>query len=113
MDHSKKINEENYYKVLNILHTQPNITQRKISRLAGISLGSVNYCLKSLVAKGFVKLDNFKKSDNKISYMYILTPQGILKKVELTSKFLKRKMQEYQELEKEIEQLTQSMNQII
>ena len=70
-----------------------------------MSLGKVNYCLRALMAKGFVKVENYRKSSNKLAYFYVLTPSGINAKAELTRSFLARKMREYEELRAEIEQL--------
>ena len=93
------------YKVLKILEEQPNASQREISELLGVSLGSVNYCIQALIKKGFVKVDNFTKSTSKKSYIYMLTPSGFLEKAELTAEFLRIKKTEYKILKKEIEQL--------
>jgi EPS-associated MarR family transcriptional regulator len=76
-----------------------------------VSLGGVNYCLNALVAKGSVKIQNFKNNKNKWVYAYLLTPQGIAEKTFLTGVFLKRKMQEYQKLKEEIEVLSNEMGQ--
>jgi EPS-associated MarR family transcriptional regulator len=87
------------------LEAQPNVSQRSLASEVGVSLGSVNYCLKALVEKGLVKAENFRKSANKIGYAYLLTPQGIQEKSKLTASFLKRKQAEYRLLEKEINHL--------
>ena len=81
------------------------MSQRDLAVHVGISLGSMNYCLKALMDKGFVKLENFQNSKHKFKYVYILTPVGITQKVALTSRFLKRKMEEYEALKAEIEGL--------
>lgn len=99
------LSDEYRYKILRLLEADPHLSQRDISRQLGISLGRVNYCLQALIEKGLVKVNNFKNSDNKQSYMYILTPNGIAEKARVTMDFLKRKMAEYEALEKEIEQL--------
>lgn len=88
--------------ILSHLEVQPNISQRSLASEVGVSLGSVNYCLKALVEKGLVKAENFRKSSNKIGYAYLLTPRGIQEKSKLTASFLKRKQAEYRLLEKEI-----------
>jgi EPS-associated MarR family transcriptional regulator len=94
-----------HFKVLRILHDNPDLTQRELANQLGMSVGGLNYCLKALIDKGFVKMDNFQKSKNKFKYVYLLTPQGIAEKVALTSRFLQRKMQEYEALKAEIEAL--------
>ena len=93
---------ENNYKVLKQIQNNPNTSQRKLAKEVGFSLGKLNYCLKALQQKGLIKIDNFKKNPNKISYAYILTPKGIKKKAKLTMNFMIRKMKEYDELKKEL-----------
>lgn len=92
---------------MRILQDNPNLTQRELTEMLGMSVGGLNYCLNALIDKGFVKMDNFQKSKNKFKfkYVYLLTPQGIAEKVTLTSQFLKRKMEEYDALKVEIEVL--------
>jgi EPS-associated MarR family transcriptional regulator len=98
-------NQELEYRVLKILEQQPDLTQRQLSEALGVSLGKTNYVLKSLIDVGWVKLDNFQKSDNKWGYVYLLTPMGVTEKAAITVRFLKRKKQEYDNLQKEIAQL--------
>ena len=98
------------FRVLRLLEVNPHLTQRELSKSLGVSLGGVNYCLNALVAKGSVKIHNFKNSRNKWVYAYLLTPQGIAEKTSLTGAFLKRKMQEYQKLKEEIEILSNEIN---
>jgi len=98
-------NKRSQYKILRSLEKDPNYTQRQLSNDLDISLGSVNYCLKGLVKKGFVKIDNFRKSKNKVQYSYFLTPKGVEEKVKLTIEFIKIKTQEYEQLKKEIKNL--------
>ena len=81
---------------------QPNSTQRDLARGLNLSLGKVNYCMKALKEKGYIKINNFKKNPDKISYAYILTPKGIKEKTKLTVNFMKRKIEEYKELKKEL-----------
>jgi EPS-associated MarR family transcriptional regulator len=95
------------FRVLRLLESNPHLTQRELSKSLGVSLGGVNYCLNALVAKGSVKIQNFKNNKNKWVYAYLLTPEGIAEKTALTGDFLRRKMLEYQELRAEIESLTQ------
>lgn len=98
----KKINPDVHFRALHLLEEQPTITQRELADKLGISLGGVNYCLKSLIEVGHIKASNFKKNPNKSTYLYLLTPKGISEKAKLTAGFLSRKMLEYQELKKEI-----------
>lgn len=101
---------ETRYRLLKLIESNPNFTQRQMAEAMGISLGKFNYCLKELVKKGVVKIERFKSSDNKAAYMYILTPHGIEEKTKITVNFLKRKMIEYEELKKEIRELQSEMN---
>ena len=89
--------------VLRKLNSKPSSTQRELAKELGFSLGKLNYCINALKEKGLIKINNFKANKNKISYAYILTPQGISEKTRLTINFMKRTMQEYDELKKEIE----------
>ena len=91
------------FEVLRKLHKNPEATQRELASELGFSLGKLNYCLKELKNKGLVKINNFKKNKNKIGYIYVLTPRGIDHRIKLTFQFMKRKMKEYDELNKEIE----------
>jgi EPS-associated MarR family transcriptional regulator len=101
----KPIDLDLHFRILNLLDENPNISQREIAHKVGVSLGSINYCLKALIDVGHIKIHNFNKSPKKIGYFYLLTPKGISEKVRLTSGFLKRKMDEYHSLKKEIESL--------
>ena len=98
-------NTEQHLKVLRLLQDHPDITQRQMAQELGISLGGLNYCLKALVEKGWVKMENFSHNPNKLKYAYLLTPNGVTAKTRLTAYFLKRKMAEYEALKLEIEQL--------
>jgi EPS-associated MarR family transcriptional regulator len=100
-----KTQEDTNFRVMRILQDKPDITQRELAEQLGISVGGLNYCLNALMDKGFVKMGNFQKSKNKFKYVYLLTPQGIAEKMALTSRFLKRKMEEYDALKLEIEAL--------
>ena len=93
---------QDYLNILREIKNKPFSSQRKMAKKLGFSLGKLNYCLKALNKKGFIKIKNFKKNLNKLSYLYILTPKGITKKTKLTLNFMKIKMREYDELEKEI-----------
>jgi EPS-associated MarR family transcriptional regulator len=105
------VSSELQFRVLRLLESNPHLTQRELSKSLEVSLGGVNYCLNALVAKGSVKIQNFKNNKNKWVYAYLLTPQGIAEKTFLTGVFLKRKMQEYQKLKEEIEVLSNEMGQ--
>lgn len=93
------------FKTLRELSAESEISQRDLSRKIGLSLGAVNYIMKELIKKGYVKAQRFKNSNNKAAYLYVLTPQGINEKVKLTQYFLQLKMEEYERLQKEIEEL--------
>jgi len=97
--------EESHLKVLRLLETDPGLSQRDLSQALGISLGKTNYCMRALLDKGLIKMQNFRNNDNKLGYAYLLTPAGFATKADLTRNFLKLKMQEYEILKNEIEQL--------
>ena len=97
--------EDTYFRVLRILKENPDLTQRELAEKLGVSIGSLNYCLKALIEKGWIKVQNFSQSKNKFGYVYILTPSGIAEKAALTSSFLKRKLCEYEKIKAEIESL--------
>lgn len=97
--------EETHYKIMRVLEENPDLTQRELAEKLGMSVGGVNYCLNALIDKGLVKMGNFQKSKNKFKYVYLLTPKGIAEKVAMTSRFLKRKVEEYEALKVEIEAL--------
>ena len=91
--------------LLRKLESNPEYTQRELSQEMGVSLGKVNYCIRKLTEKGLIKITNFKQNQNKIGYVYLLTPKGIDEKARLTISFLKRKITEYEILKKEINEL--------
>lgn len=97
---------------LKLLEKRPNITQRGLSNELGVSLGKTHYILRELIDVGSVKLENFRRSDNKVGYIYLLTPQGIQKKTEVTKRFLAKKIIEYEKLREKIEQLQDEINTI-
>jgi EPS-associated MarR family transcriptional regulator len=97
--------DSQHYKLLKLIEANPAIQQREMAKVMGISLGKANYCLKALVQKGLVKMDNFRRADNKLAYSYLLTPSGIEAKARLTVSFLKHKVAEYEAIRKEIEEL--------
>ena len=97
--------EDEHLNILRKISKDPNVSQRELAERIGLSLGKVNYCVNSLKYKGLVKIRNFKKSENKTKYLYVLTPKGIAEKTKLTLKFMKQKMKEYDELKEEIKRL--------
>lgn len=101
----KKIGTDEMLMLLQVINANPQMTQRDLSSHLGLSLGKINFLVKAVIEKGFVKAENFKNSKNKIAYLYLLTPIGIEEKAKITYRFLKRKMAEYEKLEKEIQQL--------
>ena len=101
--------EDTHYNVLRLIEENPQITQRELAIAMGVSLGKVNYCLKAVLEKGWVKANNFKNSNNKMAYAYLLTPKGIEAKTALSLQFLKKKMAEYEQLKQEISQLQKAL----
>ncbi len=97
--------DETHYKLLKILEETPGISQRELAARLGISLGKVNYCLRAVVEKGWVKMGNFRRNPNKLGYAYLLTPSGIEEKARIAVRFLKRKVDEFDALKLEIERL--------
>jgi len=102
--------QEIRYRLLKILSRNPNFTQREMARLMGISLGKVNYCLSELTKKGLIKINRFKDAENKLQYLYKLTPSGLEAKAGMTVNFLKRKISEYNEIKKQIRELAREAN---
>ena len=96
-------NNQDNFKILKTINKKPNITQRELSSELGLSLGKINFCLQSLKIKGLIKMKNFNQSTKKLNYIYLLTPKGIAEKTRLTISFMHRRMQEYEELKKELE----------
>lgn len=101
--------EDTRFRVLRLLESHPDLTQREIADRLGISLGGVNYCVRALTDKGLVKIQNFQNSSNKLSYAYLLTPTGMAEKTLLAARFLKRKLVEYEALRAEIDALEQEV----
>lgn len=99
------LSDESRYQLLKLLEENPDMNQRQIAKTLGISLGKVNYCLRALVSRGLVKVNNFSRSPNKRAYGYLLTLKGIEDKGRVTLSFLARKQEEYAALEKEISEL--------
>ena len=103
------VNQDLEYRALKILEQQPDLTQRQLSEALGVSLGKTNYLVKSLIDVGWVKLDNFQRSNSKWGYAYLLTPKGMVEKAAITARFLIRKQREYNELQEEIAQLQEEV----
>ena len=94
--------DQDHFNVLRKIKSKPKSTQRELAEELGFSLGKLNYCIRALKSKGLVKMNNFKKNPNKLNYTYLLTPKGISEKTKLTLAFMKRKIQEYEELKKDL-----------
>ena len=105
------LDETTHYGLLKTLEENPGLSQRDLAKRLGISLGKVNFCLNALVAKGSLKMSNFRNNENKLAYAYLLTPRGVEEKARVTLGFLKHKMQEYEQLKKEIEELQREAEQ--
>lgn len=104
-------NEQDQFEVLRKIKQDPVFSQRELAEELGFSLGKLNYCLKALQKKGLVKLKNFQRKKNKISYLqYVITPKGITERTKLTINFMRRKMKEYDELKKELEDTKKGKN---
>lgn len=91
-----------YFRIMQLLQENPEMSQRNLADKLGMSLGGLNYCLKAQIKKGFVKLSNFNNSKHKFMYVYLLTLAGINQKVEMTGRFLKRSLEEFESLREEI-----------
>jgi len=99
------LNEDTHFWTLKLLQEKPGITQRALAKEVGMSLSGINYCISALAEKGWIKMGNFSKNPDKLSYAYLLTPTGVAEKAVLTRRFLQRKMAEYEKLRGEIEAL--------
>ncbi|OFZ65874.1 MAG: MarR family EPS-associated transcriptional regulator [Betaproteobacteria bacterium RBG_16_56_24] len=99
------------YGLLKTLEDNPSLSQRDLAKRLGISLGKVNFCLNALIAKGCLKVNNFRNSDNKLAYAYLLTPRGVEQKARMTVEFLQVKLQEYEQLRAEINELKREAEQ--
>jgi len=97
--------DSHHYRLLKLIEGNPHMSQREVAQAMGVSVGKVNYCLKALVEKGFVKLENFRRSQDKHVYAYLLTPAGIEEKARVAAAFLARKLAEYEAIRREIEDL--------
>lgn len=96
---------DTHYALMRLIEQQPDLSQRELAQALGVSVGKVNYCLRALIERGWIKANNFRNSQNRAGYLYLLTPEGIKQKAVLTKRFLKRKMDEYEQLKQEIKQL--------
>ena len=99
------LQEDTQFRVMRMLQDDPDLTQREIAQRLGVSTSGLNYCLKALIDKGYVKMQSFAHSKNKFGYVYVLTPTGMAEKAAITHRFLQRKMDEYEALKAEIEAL--------
>jgi len=93
------------YQLLKLLEAQPDLTQRELAQAMGVSVGKVNYCLKALLDVGLIKMENFKNSRNKAAYLYLLTPKGIEEKARVTKRFLRQKIEDYEKIRRELDEL--------
>ena len=98
-------NDDTLFWTLKVLQENPGVTQRTLAKEVGINVSTINFCLKALVEKGWIKMGNFSKNPDELSYAYLLTPTGVAEKAALTRRFLQRKMAEYEKLREEIEAL--------
>ena len=105
------VDQELEHRALKLLEQEPDLTQRQLAEQLGVSLGKTHYLVKSLIDVGWVKLDNFQRSDNKWGYAYLLTPRGIVEKAAITARFLVRKQREHTQLQEEIAQLQEEVRQ--
>jgi EPS-associated MarR family transcriptional regulator len=105
-----KMDEELRLRLLRLLTESPELSQRELAHRLGLSLGKTNYCLRALIDKGWVKANNFRNSQNKLAYAYVLTPSGLGAKASATTAFLRRKQEEFAQLEREIEQLREEVS---
>lgn len=105
----RTLNDETRYRLLRALEQDPALSQRALAGALGISLGKVNYCLRALIARGWVKAGNFARSERKGAYAYLLTPAGLAAKARITRRFLHQRLAEYQALQDEIEALRREL----
>jgi EPS-associated MarR family transcriptional regulator len=110
LNNRAKIQEEARFRILRLLHENPELTQRELGEQVGISLGAVNYCLRALIERGLVKAGNFSRNPNKLGYAYVLTPAGIAERAMLTGRFLGMRIKEYEALKLEIDSLSRELN---
>lgn len=110
-EHTNMLDDTTHYGLLKTLEENPGLSQRDLAKRLGVSLGKVNFCLNALVEKGSLKIKNFRNSDNKLAYAYLLTPRGVEQKARMTVDFLRIKVQEYERLRAEIEELQREAEQ--
>lgn len=101
------------YILFKLLGNQPDLSQRDLAKHTGLSLGKINYCLKALMSKGYIKAINFRNSKKKSAYLYKLTPSGLREKARVTMRFLRRKQYEYEELRIELEELEREAGELL
>ena len=106
------MNDETHYRLLKLIEANPEVSQRELADAMGVSLGKINYCLRAVIERGWIKARNFTRSQNKRAYAYYLTPKGAAEKAKVTARFLKRKVDEYQDLTIQIEQLKQEVKEM-
>ena len=99
---NKKKSNQDHFNVMREIQKDSESSQRDLAQQLGFSLGKLNYCLKALQQKGYIKIKNFQKNTNKLNYIYVLTPKGITVRTKLTINFMARKMKEYEELKEEL-----------
>jgi EPS-associated MarR family transcriptional regulator len=104
------LDDNTRYRLLKLLQANPEMSQRQLAAELSVSVGKVNFCLRALLDKGLLKVRNFRRSQNKLAYAYYLTPKGAKAKVRATSGFLKRKLAEYEELQREIDELRREVH---
>lgn len=109
MNRRAKVQEDTNFRVMRLLEENPDLTQRELAEKLGLSVGSLNYCLRALMDKGMVKMRNFAHSKNKFGYIYMLTPSGMAEKAAITHRFLQRKLEEYESLKVEIDALREDL----
>ena len=107
-----KLQDDIRYRLLKPLEAHPEISQRARAEALGVSLGRVNFCLRALIEKGLVEVANFRRSNHKLGYVYLLTPAGLADRIRVTRAFLAQKQSEYEAIQREIEQLRQELQQI-
>lgn len=98
-----------HYRILQLIEAQPDVSQRQLAKTLGVSLGKTHYLLRALLEKGLVKAGNFRRSDDKLAYAYVLTPEGMASKLEMARAFLARKESEYLQIRQEIETLRREL----
>lgn len=106
------LTDEYRYRILKLLENNPTASQREIARELGVSLGRVNYCLQALIEKGLIKVNNFRRVESRRAYLYYLTPKGMKEKARVTVRFLKAKLDEYENLKLEVARLQREANRL-